>query len=66
MTRLKINGEEREVSAGSVEELLGALKLSKAGVAVELNGEIVRRESYGTSSLKDGDVLEIVSLVGGG
>ena len=66
MTKLRINGEERQIASGTVETLLGELKISLAGVAVELNGEIVRKESYGTTSLREGDVLEIVTLVGGG
>ncbi len=66
MTRLKINGEERQVAAGTIEDLLGELKVGLAGVAVELNGEIVRKESYGAASLREGDALEIVTLVGGG
>lgn len=35
-------------------------------IAVELNGDILRREQYETTILQDADVLEIVSFVGGG
>ena len=35
-------------------------------IAVERNGEIVPRNRYGETLLADGDVLEIVSFVGGG
>ena len=35
-------------------------------IAVERNGEIVPRRTYGETVLQDGDVLEIVSFVGGG
>ena len=35
-------------------------------IAVERNGEIVPRRTYGETVLRDGDVLEIVSFVGGG
>ncbi len=66
MMGLKINGDERQVASSTIETLLGELKISLAGVAVELNGEIVRKENYGTASLREGDVLEIVTLVGGG
>ena len=38
----------------------------RARIAVELNGEIIPGSQYGTMRLKDGDVLEIVSFVGGG
>jgi len=35
-------------------------------VAVELNREIVPRDRWGDTSLKEGDRLEIVHFVGGG
>ena len=35
-------------------------------VAVELNREIVSRDQWPTTQLKDGDRLEIVHFVGGG
>ena len=35
-------------------------------VAVERNGEIVRRASFGETELGPEDVLEVVSFVGGG
>ena len=37
-----------------------------ARIAVECNGEIVPKRVYGETVLKDGDVLEVVSFVGGG
>lgn len=35
-------------------------------IAVELNYEILSKASYASTALKDGDILEIVSFVGGG
>ena len=35
-------------------------------IAVELNYEILPKSSYASTTLKDGDVLEVVSFVGGG
>ena len=35
-------------------------------IAVELNEAILPKDSYASTILKDGDVLEIVSFVGGG
>ncbi len=64
---LTINGENRDLSAA---ETLGAL-IEQLGmkadrVAIELNREIVPREQWLQTSLKDGDRLEIVHFVGGG
>jgi sulfur carrier protein len=33
---------------------------------VERNEEIVKKAAYGTTVLKDGDALEVVSFMGGG
>lgn len=35
-------------------------------IAVELNGKIVKSADYSRTKLQDGDVLEIVTFVGGG
>ena len=64
--RLKLNGKEREVEGVStVEELIAYLGIHRM-IVVEQNGVILRREEYGESHLREGDVLEIVHMVGGG
>ena len=35
-------------------------------IAVELNGNILPKNSYDTTALTDSDVMEIVNFVGGG
>ncbi len=62
-----VNGEAREVAAGTtVEGLLALLSLPAARVAVERNREIVRKAEYSATLLAEGDRLEIVTFVGGG
>ncbi len=64
---LTINGESREYAGGpTVIELLRELGLTEGPVAVELNREIVPRAEHATRAVRDGDVLEIVHMVGGG
>ena len=63
---LKINGESREVTAATVFSLLEELGLHPQGTVVERNREIVDREAYRDTPLSEGDVLELVRLVGGG
>ena len=63
---VKVNGEELAVAGLSVSELLERLGYAGGRVAVELNGDIVRRGDYGATVLRDGDVVEVVSFVGGG
>lgn len=65
--KLTVNGAEREVPDGTtVATLIEQLELSPAQVAIERNGALVRRAEYATAKLAEGDVLEVVTLVGGG
>ena len=64
--KLKINGEYREANATTVFDLLTELGLHPQGTIVERNREIVDRQAYRETHLSEGDVLELVRLVGGG
>jgi sulfur carrier protein len=64
---LTVNGKPRTIEgAMSVLEFLQQLGINPQIVAVEHNGEIIRRERYAEAQLGAGDVLEIVRMVGGG
>jgi thiamine biosynthesis protein ThiS len=65
--RVTVNGEARDVPrVMSIAELLVHLGLTEGPVAVELNRAIIPRAEHGATEVKDGDVLEIVHMVGGG
>jgi len=64
--QLTINGETQQIDAGTVRELLVSLALDKQAVAVEVNREVVPKKLHETTCLKDGDTIELVTLVGGG
>ena len=66
MLKLSINGESRELAADRVDRLVEALGLAGQAVAVELNQQVVRKADHATTPLRDGDVIELVTLVGGG
>ena len=67
MIEIIVNGEPREARKGaSVADLLAALGLPAAKVAVERNREIVPRSRFAESGLASGDRIEIVHFVGGG
>ena len=62
-----INGENRPLAAVmSLQALLHSLALPEDRIAVELNSEIVRKDEWGRTEIKDRDRLEIVHFVGGG
>ena len=64
--RIEVNGEHREIEAGTILNLVETLGLNPKKVAVERNLEIVPRSLHGETPLSDGDRIEIVQLVGGG
>jgi sulfur carrier protein len=62
-----LNGEPREIAAAStVLDLLSELGRHPRTVAVELNGEILPRDRFGSRLLAAGDRLEVVHFVQGG
>lgn len=69
---LRINGEERTFAdlaspaQFTLAALVEALEMKPDRVAVELNRDIVPRDRWPQTTLKDGDRLEIVHFVGGG
>ena len=65
--RLIINGKEQVLGEPlTLAQLIEQLGMQSDRVAVELNREIVSRDQWPETSLKDGDRLEIVHFVGGG
>jgi thiamine biosynthesis protein ThiS len=65
--RIRVNGEERRIPAGTtIPELLSQLGVSTPRVAVERNREILPKAKYESTSLEEGDELEVVEFVGGG
>jgi thiamine biosynthesis protein ThiS len=64
--KLVLNGEEKDVPAGNITDLVTQLGMKLDRVAVELNREIVPRDRWTATNLNDGDKLEIVHFVGGG
>ena len=65
--KIKLNGEEHITEeAGSIEDLLTELNVHPERVAVEVNLKIIKKSDYKTVTLKEGDLVEVVSFVGGG
>ena len=65
--QISVNGEPREVDRGAtIETLLADLGQHPSTVAVEYNGEILKRLLYATTQLETGDRLELVRFVQGG
>lgn len=67
MLQLTVNGVPTELPAPvTVSEYLQEHQYIPSRIAVELNVKILPKADYQTTFLADGDILEIVSFVGGG
>lgn len=65
--KIKLNGEIRDVEDGiTIQSLLDSLSIKMQGIAVDVNREIVPKRLFGATTLRDGDAIEIVRMVGGG
>ena len=68
--KLIINGENKLIDKSnnefSLEELLEHLGYKPQLVVVELNGAIINPKEWINTKIKNGDCLEVVTIVGGG
>lgn len=63
---IRVNGEDQPFVTESVEELLQSLSIEPRGVAVAIDGDIVRRSEWSGTLITDGSAIEIVTAVAGG
>lgn len=61
-----INGTALAIAGKTLAAYLASTDYDRARIAVERNGEIVPKAAYEETILQDGDVVEVVSFVGGG
>ncbi len=66
--KLAINGKDVETNgAQTVTELLREQKVKRPDmVSVELNGTILKRETFASTGLNEGDKVEFLYFMGGG
>ena len=66
--QLTVNGEQRDLQEGltQLDQVVEALGHHPKLVVVEFNGLILTPDLWAQQQVKDGDSLEIVTIVGGG
>ncbi|MDX0625002.1 sulfur carrier protein ThiS [Sinorhizobium medicae] len=64
--KLTINGEEHEVQAGTLAELLQQLEFDGDWLATAVNGELVQKAERADRRLQDSDRIEVLSPMQGG
>jgi sulfur carrier protein len=63
---IRVNGVERDHETETVEQLVERLGVEVRGVAVALDGEVLRRSLWASTPVLDGAAVEIVTAVAGG
>lgn len=64
---LTVNGEALDLTGdATIQSLLNSFSLNPEATAVQLNDDILERESFPDTSLSDGDRVELIHIVGGG
>jgi sulfur carrier protein len=61
-----LNGQPTPLEHATVADLLQALGWATRPVAVEFNGEILRRARHAEQRITAGDRIELVTAIGGG
>ncbi len=63
---IHVNGGDDDFLLESVEALLTRLAIEPRGIAVALDGEIVRRSAWSSTIVPDESSVEIVTAAAGG
>jgi sulfur carrier protein len=65
--RITLNGDPYQLDKPvTISELLAKLEIDPRRVAVELNLVVLKRPTFESTTVKEGDEVEIVNFVGGG
>ena len=63
---VKVNGKELDIAGMTITDYLKTTAYELKYIAVEKNTMIVHKAKYDETIIEDGDVIEVVSFVGGG
>ena len=68
--KIKLNGKIKTINHSDkeyfLEDLIAHLGYQPQLIVVELNGTIINPQAWINPKIKDGDCLEVVTIVGGG
>jgi sulfur carrier protein len=64
--RIKLNGEYSETAAHTIAQLLRELQAPAIGVAVAVNGHVVRKAEHDAATINENDEIELIRAVQGG
>lgn len=64
--QLKLNGEQISTESSNILELLQEYKIQEKSVAVAVNMEIIKKDSWEKFCLTENDNIECLTFMGGG
>ena len=68
--KIKLNGNDTDTSAASLSDLVSEFVAEKGvdttALIAEYNYRVIKQEAWPDTRLGDGDVVELLSFVGGG
>lgn len=64
---MKVNGKDFKFKEGiTVDNLLSELNFNKDRVVVEIDKQIIPKDKYYKTNLKESNIVEVINFVGGG
>ncbi len=64
---VRLNGQDKQIDAGTtVAQLLESLQLTRDGIAVAVDLEVVPKTAHAQTELREGARIEVIRAVGGG
>ncbi len=62
-----LNNNKEEISDGiTIDQLIKVKNVNNKYFAVEINEQVIPKSNYHKHIIKDGDVIEIITAIGGG
>tara|TARA_B100000035_G_scaffold63895_1_gene51842 strand:+ start:51380 stop:51580 length:201 start_codon:yes stop_codon:yes gene_type:complete len=62
-----LNNNKEEISDGiTIDQLIKVKNVNNKYFAVEINEQVIPKSNYHKHVIKDGDVIEIITAIGGG
>jgi len=64
--QIQLNGDNTQVAATNLTDLVAELGLEQRMIAIERNMEVVPKSEYTATQLEENDRIELVHMIGGG
>ncbi|MCF6187917.1 MAG: sulfur carrier protein ThiS [Desulfobulbaceae bacterium] len=64
--KISLNGKQVEVKSRTLELLIPERGLHPDALIVEVNSELIKKEHWAKTIIREGDTLELLNFVGGG